>query len=188
MKSTIEKRFTRTVLAASIAAIGATALPALAADDEVAALIRPDSQIELGVGYVSEDSFKFGNFTGLHDNGAHLIGNIDLNRRNEANTHYFSLTGRNLGLSSRNLTIEGGEQGNYGLRLEYDEIPRYFSDTYQTPYLGAGTNRLTQPAGVADAVGEPVRASGRGDLGSARSLGGFVRGAPSIHKARAPGA
>ena len=150
MKSTIEKRFTRTVLAASIAAIGATALPALAADDEVAALIRPDSQIELGVGYVSEDSFKFGNFTGLHDNGAHLIGNIDLNRRNEANTHYFSLTGRNLGLSSRNLTIEGGEQGNYGLRLEYDEIPRYFSDTYQTPYLGAGTNRLPQPAGVTD--------------------------------------
>ena len=152
MKSTIEKRFARTVLAASMAAIGAAAVPALAADDDVAALIRPDNQIELGVGYVSDPSFKFGNFTGLHDNGAHLIGNIDLNRRNEANTHYFSLTGRNLGLSSRNVTIEGGEQGNYGLRLEYDEIPSYFSDTYQTPYLGAGSTRLIQPAGVADAT------------------------------------
>ncbi|MDP3191338.1 MULTISPECIES: MtrB/PioB family decaheme-associated outer membrane protein [Comamonadaceae] len=150
MKSTTEKRFARTVLAASMAAIGVAAVPALAADDDVAALIRPDNQIELGVGYVSDPSFKFGNFTGLHDNGAHLIGNIDLNRRNEANTHYFSLTGRNLGLSSRNLTIEGGEQGNYGLRFEYDEIPSYFSDTFQTPYLGAGTNRLTQPAGVTD--------------------------------------
>lgn len=150
MKSTIEKRFTRTILAASIAAIGMAAVPALAADDEVAALIRPDSQIELGVGYVSEDSFKFGNYTGLNDKGASLIGNIDLNRRNEANTHYFSLTGRNLGLSSRNLTVEGGEQGNYGLRFEYDEIPRYFSDTYQTPYLGAGSTRLTQPAGITD--------------------------------------
>ena len=156
MKSTTEKRFARTVLAASMAAIGAAAVPALAADDDVAALIRPDNQIELGVGYVSDPSFKFGNFTGLHDNGTHLIGNIDLNRRNEANTHYFSLTGRNLGLSSRNLTIEGGEQGNYGLRFEYDEIPRYFSDTYQTPYLGAGTNRLIQPAGVTDGATVPA--------------------------------
>ncbi|MGB4361676.1 MAG: MtrB/PioB family decaheme-associated outer membrane protein [Rhodoferax sp.] len=150
MKSTIEKRFARTVLAASMTAIGAAAVPALAADDDVAALIRPDNQIELGVGYVSDPSFKFGKFTGLYDNGAHLIGNIDLNRRNEANTHSLSLTGRNLGLSSRNLTIEGGEQGNYGLRFEYDEIPNYLSDTFQTPYLGAGTNRLTQPAGVTD--------------------------------------
>lgn len=150
MKSIIEKRFARTVLAASIAAIGAAAMPAQAADDEVAALTRPDNQVELGVGYVSDPSFKFGKFTGLYDNGAHLIGNIDLNRRNEANTHYFSLTGRNLGLSSRNLTVEGGEQGNYGLRFEYDEIPNYLSDTYQTPYLGAGTNRLTQPAGITD--------------------------------------
>lgn len=150
MKSTIEKRFARTVLAASIAAIGVVALPVMAADDEVAALIRPDSEIELGVGSVSKDSFKYGDYTGLHRDGAHLIGNIDLNRRNEANTHYFSLTGRNLGLGSRNLTISGGEQGNYGLRLEYDEIPKFRSDSYQTPYLGAGTARLTQPVGVVD--------------------------------------
>jgi MtrB/PioB family decaheme-associated outer membrane protein len=149
MKSTIEKRFARTVLAASIAAMGATALPTAFAD-EVADLIRPDSQVEVGVGYVSEDSFKYGEYTGLHEKGAYLIGNIDLTRRNEANTHFFSLNGRNLGLSSRNLVIRGGEQGNFGLRLEYDEIPRYFSDTYQTPYLGAGTAVLTQPAGVTD--------------------------------------
>ena len=152
MKSTIEKRFVRTVLAASIAAIGVSVSPVAVADDEIASLIRPDSQVELGVGNVSRDSFKYGDYTGLHREGAHLIGNIDLNRRNEANTHYFSLTGRNLGLDSRNLTIKGGEQGNFGLRLEYDEIPKFYNDTYQTPYLGAGSTRLIQPTGITDAA------------------------------------
>ncbi|OGB23085.1 MAG: hypothetical protein A3I66_08720 [Burkholderiales bacterium RIFCSPLOWO2_02_FULL_57_36] len=149
MKSTVEKRFARTVLAASIAAIGITALPAAAADDEMRRLIRPDSQVEVGVGYVSDDSFKYGQYTGLTDQGAHLIGNVDLNRRNEANTHYFSLSGRNLGLDSRSLTIKGGEQGNFGLRLDYDQIPMFASDSFQSPYLGLGTNRLTV-TGVAD--------------------------------------
>ncbi|MDP2366741.1 MtrB/PioB family decaheme-associated outer membrane protein [Rhodoferax sp.] len=153
MKSTIEKRFVRTVLAASIAAIGVSVSPvAVADDDEVARLIRPDSQVELGVGNVFRDSFKYGDYTGLNREGSHLIGNIDLIRRNEANTHYFSLTGHNLGLDSRNLTIKGGEQGNFGLRLEYDEIPKFYNTTYQTPYLGAGSTRLVQPAGVADAT------------------------------------
>lgn len=151
MKSTIEKRFARTVLAASIAAIGMVALPAAAADDEMRRLIRPDSQVEVGVGYVSEDSFKYGQYTGLNDKGVHLIGNVDLNRRNEANTHYFSLSGRNLGLDSRSLTIKGGEQGNFGLRLDYDQIPMFYSDSFRSPYLGLGTNRLTV-SGVADAT------------------------------------
>lgn len=133
----------RTVLAASIAAIGASVW---AQDDaEIRRLIRPDSTVEVGVGYVSEDSFKFGDYTGLNDKGAHLIGNIDLNHRNEANTHYFSLSGSNLGLDSRNFKLQGGEQGNFGLSLEYDQIPKLWSDSYQTPFTNPGSANLTLP-------------------------------------------
>lgn len=146
MNTTFETRFARTVLAASIGAI--FSVPAAWADDEVEDLIRPDSHVELGVGYVSEDSFKFGKYTGLHEQGGHLIGNFEVNKRGEGDARYLGVVGRNLGLDSRSLGVRAGEQGNYGVRLEYDEIPHLISDSYQTPYLGAGTTVLTRPAGV----------------------------------------
>ena len=43
-------------------------------------------------------------------------------------------------------------RNTFGLRLEYSEIPKIESDSYQTPYLGAGTTRLTQPASLTDST------------------------------------
>ena len=137
----------RTVLAASIAAIWVAGQSAAWAQDaaELRSLTRPGNTVELGVGFTSANSFKFGDYTGMNDKGAYLISNVELNHRNEANTHYFSLTGLNLGLDSRNLKLEGGEQGNYGLSLEYDEIPKLSLDSYQTPFLNPGSANLTLP-------------------------------------------
>lgn len=138
----------RTVLAASMAAIWVAGQSVAWAQEsaEVRSLTRPGNTVELGVGFTSANSFKFGDYTGMNDKGAYLIGNVDLNHRNEANTHYFSLTGLNLGLDSRNLKLQGGEQGNYGLSLEYDEIPKLSLDSYQTPFLNAGSANLTLPS------------------------------------------
>jgi MtrB/PioB family decaheme-associated outer membrane protein len=150
MSNKFEPRIARTVLALSIAAIGATAQPfawAADADDEVARLIRPDSVVEVGVGYVSEGSYKFGDYTGLQHEGVHLIGNVSVVRRGLDDPGYVEIEGRNLGLDSRSLGIKTGQQGNYGVRIEYDEIPKLWSDSYQTPYLGAGSTNLTLPAG-----------------------------------------
>lgn len=150
MKTTTEQRFVRTVLAASIAAI--FSVPAFAEDDDVESLIRPDSEVEVGIGSVSEDSFKYGNYTGLHRSGAHLIGNVKVYKRGEDNPSYFRIDGRNLGLDSRSIKIDAGEQGNYGIRIDYDQIPFLSSDNFITPYNGAGTATLTRPAGVTRAA------------------------------------
>jgi hypothetical protein len=40
-----------------------------------------DDYVELGVGAINEHSFKFGEFTGLRDEGVFLIGNANLRRR-----------------------------------------------------------------------------------------------------------
>ena len=144
MTCTLKPRFKRNVLSVSIAAIGLAVTPLAWADS-------PSGEIELGVGNVSRDSAAFGNFNGLNESGVYGIANIRLFRRSDGNdAGYFEIDGRNLGLRSRSLRIGGGEQGNFGLRLEYTEIPKFESDYYQTPYLGAGTTRLTQPAGLAD--------------------------------------
>ena len=150
MKHIIEKRFSRTILAASIAAIGLSApLAAQAEEDDLLSLTRPDSEVEVGVGHVSDGSFKFGDYgRGLEQSGAYLIGNVQVNKRGDNNARYMELIGRNLGLSgSRDFGIKAGEQGNYGLSFEYDELSKLHSDSYQTPFTGMGSTYLTKPAG-----------------------------------------
>lgn len=155
MKHSTEKRFSRTLLAASIAAIGFSAPVTVRADevtDEVRRLTRPDSEIELGVGHVSRDSYKFGDYTGLDKEGAYGIANVSVVRRGDDDARYLEIIGRNLGLDSRSISVEGGDQGNYVFRFGYSELPKLHSDTYRTPYNGMGSSRLTAPAGWAGTI------------------------------------
>jgi len=103
-------------------------------------------EVELGAGYVSDSSFKFGEYNGLFEEGAYFIGNATARYRGE-DAEYMDLFIRDLGLETRSLGIEGGTQGKYKLFLRYDEIPHYISDTAVTPYLGTGSNTLTLPPG-----------------------------------------
>ena len=102
----------------------------------------------LSLGYVSNDSYKFGEYNGLAEKGAYLKGDIDaLYRDDEAN--YFNAEGYNLGLDSSYLKLEGGRQGTYKLNLTIDQITKYNLDTSRTPYSGDSTQNL--PAGWVNA-------------------------------------
>jgi len=103
-----------------------------------------DGDISLGLGYVSNDSYKFGEYNGLAEKGTYLKGDIDaLYRDDEAN--YFDAEGYNLGLDSSYLKLEGGKQGTYKLNLTIDQITKNNLDTSRTPYSGDSTQTL--PAG-----------------------------------------
>lgn len=148
MKTNFEPRLSRTVLAISIAAIGAAAQPFAWAEDaeEMNRLIKPDSTLEVGIGHVSGATYKSGDYTGLQRSGTYGIANVEINKRSEDDTRYFELKARNLGLDSRNVKIETGEEGNYAVRFEYDQIPKLFSDSYQTPFVNPGSTSLTLPS------------------------------------------
>jgi MtrB/PioB family decaheme-associated outer membrane protein len=103
-------------------------------------------EVELGAGYVSDDSFKFGEYNGLYEKGGYFIGNAKGRYRDE-DAYYMDLFIRDLGLEKRSIGIEGGRQGKYKLFLRYDEIPHYISDSAVTPYLGSGSELLSLPAG-----------------------------------------
>ena len=105
-----------------------------------------EGEIELGAGYVSEKSYKFGEYNGLYDEGAYAIGNAWMRYRDE-NAGYLDLKVRDLGLNNRSVEIEGGRQGSYSLHLNYDEISHYISDSGMTPYVGNGGDTLTLPSG-----------------------------------------
>jgi MtrB/PioB family decaheme-associated outer membrane protein len=114
------------------------------------ALTEVSSQVEAGVGYVSDDSFRHGRYTGLHEEGAFGILNLDIRRRDawDAETaRFWSLRGENLGLDSRYLRFDQGRQGNYSIFLEYDQLPHFRISPAFTPFEGVGGTQLTLPEG-----------------------------------------
>ncbi|MFH1871623.1 MAG: hypothetical protein ABIG36_13480 [Pseudomonadota bacterium] len=68
-----------------------------------------DNYVELGAGYNSNDSVRFGQFSGLTDKGAFPIAGFNWISRDQANdAQYWQIHGANLGLDSRKFKAEGG--------------------------------------------------------------------------------
>ena len=109
-----------------------------------------DSWVEVGAGWTSDSSFKFGEFSGLEDKGGHIIGDFRIQMRgawDDDSTEYWLLTGSNLGLESRAMHLEFGHQGSFKLFLDYDQIPKFLLDDASTPFIvGNSGTSLTLPA------------------------------------------
>lgn len=109
------------------------------------------NEIEIGAGWVSDDSAEFGEFSGLQTEGPFLIGNVSIQMRDPydgGSTEYFIARGTNLGIESRSVYAEYGRQGRFSIFGSFDSIPKFLHDDARTPYIfrDGGTN-LTLPAG-----------------------------------------
>jgi len=104
------------------------------------------NEIELGIGYISDDAYKFGRYNGMQSKGAFIIGDVKIREFTEEG-RFWSLRGTNLGLESRYLLLEGGLQGSHKFYLEYDELPNYKNDTALSPFNGIGSDKLSLPSG-----------------------------------------
>lgn len=140
-------------LAVQAALLAMFAVPTLAmADDEdVTALTHTTNTIEVGVGTTSRDSAKFGEYNGLNNSGAHLIGNLRLRGGDGYNggtgTTGWEIKGTDLGTTSRSLSGIVSNQGQWSLGIGFDQLQHHLSDSYQTPMLGSmGGNRFTLPS------------------------------------------
>jgi MtrB/PioB family decaheme-associated outer membrane protein len=98
-------------------------------------------EIEYGVGYVSQDSYEFGRYNGLKDQGAYPIGGFDL-RLKPGHPDYLHFQGADLGLESRSIELEYGRQGQFDTHIKYQQLPSLKFDSGETPYTGAGNDRL----------------------------------------------
>jgi MtrB/PioB family decaheme-associated outer membrane protein len=112
-------------------------------------LTRPTNTVEVGIQGVSKDSYKYGEYNGLQKQGVTAIGNIDLRGGGAWDSNdptRWRVTGTDLGLETRNLSVEYGQQGKFRVNFGYDELRRNRSDSYQTPYNGSGSSSLTLPS------------------------------------------
>lgn len=104
-----------------------------------------ESNIKFGLGYVDRDGPRFGQYSGLNEEGAYGLLGGRLIKRDDATGTWLNLSGRNLGLESRDLRFEHNRQGNWGYFIEYNEIPRFNPYTVNTGLAGIGTAIQTVP-------------------------------------------
>ncbi len=99
---------------------------------------------EAGGTYVNEDAGRFGNGTGLDEKGGYI--NLDGEGSYAKDGKQMRWYADDLGLRSRLLHIEGGQQGTFGLNLAYSELPYRLFDTSSTIFAASG-DELSVPAG-----------------------------------------
>jgi len=110
---------------------------------------KPHDRSQIGVAGVSVKSFKFGEYNGLNKFNVFAIGNFDYHgggAYDSAGTWRWRFQGSNLGLETRNGILDFGRQGKFHFRFAYNELLANTSDSFQTPYLGVGTDTLTLPS------------------------------------------
>ena len=144
MKKQTLSTFSLTVLTSAI--LAAFNPVQAAEDDELAAITKPGSTLSIGAGYVTDDNRRFGQYTGLHDDGPYVLFDLDFVRRDEATGTWLKLSTRNLGLDTRELRFEHNRQGDWGYFLEYNQIPRFEPYKVNTGLIGIGTSSLTRVA------------------------------------------
>lgn len=106
-----------------------------------------DNYVELGVGYNSHDSVRFGQFSGLTDKGGFPIAGFNWLSRDQANdAQYWQIHGANLGLDSRKFKAEGGVQGRWDASFSFDGLKKSQTESAMFIHQGLGTSNLTLPA------------------------------------------
>lgn len=109
-----------------------------------------DNYVELGVGWNSDDSFKFGEFSGLSERGAFPIVGFDWrwNDRDDDARH-LQVHAANLGLDTRKLGLRAGDHGRWGVSFSADRLVRAEVDSARFIHRGLGSSTLTLPPGFA---------------------------------------
>ena len=119
-------------------------------DDEAVILTNPTNYVELGAENIPNKSAKFGEYNGLKKPGLDLIGNFNFLGGNSygqgSGTNRWSITGIDIGTTSRELGATASNQGSWDVGIKLDELRHNISDSYQTALQGAmGGNNFTLP-------------------------------------------
>jgi MtrB/PioB family decaheme-associated outer membrane protein len=138
-----------------------------------------NAEVEAGALYVNDKAARFGNGTGLDDEGAYANLGGEGHYTNDG--YQLKWTAANLALDSREFGISAGRQGAYGAYLSYEEIPYREFDTTSTVYTANESSNLNLPAnwvaaGTTSAMTELSSSLRPQDIGSDRhntGIGGF---------------
>ncbi|HXU41605.1 MAG TPA: MtrB/PioB family decaheme-associated outer membrane protein [Burkholderiales bacterium] len=125
------------------AVLAATGAWADERDDEIKKQTRPDSNIEVGVGFVDDANTRFGQYNGMVKDRLYLLLDGDYVRRDDATGTWIGIRGRNLGQENRELRFEQSRQGDWGYFVDFSQTPRYSPYTPITGLTGYDSTSQT---------------------------------------------
>jgi MtrB/PioB family decaheme-associated outer membrane protein len=109
-----------------------------------------DNEIEVGIYYLSDDSFRFGKYSGLREEGAYALFDFRWEKRPEWNSGdaiRWRFQGWRVGLNSRRVEFDWSQQGKQRFKFDYRQIPNNEFANGMTPYMGLGGDELRMPEG-----------------------------------------
>ena len=113
----------------------------------VSMLNAQTTSIELGAGYNSEDSYRFGQYNGITSSGGFGIGGFNLQSAVDPESPtYWNVSASDVGLETANLSASYGQRGSHSMYLNFDQLPRYRYNDGKTPFNGSRTAKQTLPA------------------------------------------
>ena len=147
--STPHALFGQTVLAASLALAFGSAFAeegAWSPEQIRRDMYTPDSRVSIGLGYVSGDGRRFGQYRSLSNEGAYGLLDLDFIKRDDATGTWLKLRGRNLGLDARDLRFDHERQGDWSYSLQSVRMQRDEPLIVNTGLQGIGTANQTVSA------------------------------------------
>ena len=115
-------------------------------DSDTKTVAAVQSEVTVGLYYLDHDSYRYGKYSGLTDEGFYVLADFRVEKRplwNSGDTKRWSVQGWRLGLDSRRLVYEYNDPVRQTFKADYREIPNNRFSDGQTPYLGAGSNTQT---------------------------------------------
>jgi len=116
--------------------------PAHAEEEEVAQLVHPESSVSAGLGAATGDTKDrpiFGQYNGLYKDGAKLLLDFDVVKRDDAKGLWTTFQGNHLGLDNRELRFSQNKQGDWKYSVDYSELVRHDPRTINTGLQNAGS-------------------------------------------------
>ncbi|MEO5335150.1 MAG: MtrB/PioB family outer membrane beta-barrel protein, partial [Magnetococcus sp. YQC-5] len=118
----------------------------------------PDSSISVGVGYLDGQRQQLGTFDGQRSSHGSLLFDAKIIKRDEATGTWITTQGRNLGMdSNREVKVDLERQGEWGFRVDYNEIPRVTPYSVNSKTEGLGTTTQTIPKTTTSGDGATVQ-------------------------------
>jgi MtrB/PioB family decaheme-associated outer membrane protein len=115
-----------------------------------------DNEIEVGIYYLDDDSFRYGKYSGLTDEGAYALFDFRWEKRpawNSGDAIRWRFQGWRIGLDSRRVEFDWSQQGKHRFKFDYRQIPNNEFANGMTPYMGLGGDELRMPVGWETAEG-----------------------------------
>ncbi|RLQ21304.1 MtrB/PioB family decaheme-associated outer membrane protein [Seongchinamella sediminis] len=93
--------------------------------------------LELGLGYTADDNFMFGQYNGLSDDGAVLIGNLHWQGFSNSNSQW-RVSMSDLGLDTREGRVSWSNNSKLQFSLGFDSQIQIRNNSGETPFRGSG--------------------------------------------------